>query len=126
MVGFDRLVEVRLGDDLPGGVHGEDRHAAVDDVYAVKGADVGDGAAALVRTSDGYARQKTVLFSRYRMLDKGRDLPLNAALRVLDELPGRYVVEVGGAIGYLPRDLVSRTPIAVGGNGGAEWTDPML
>lgn len=75
---------------------------------------------------NGYARQKTVLFSHYRMLDKGRDLPLNAALRVLDELPGRYVVEVSGAIGYLPRDLVSRTPIAVGGNGGAEWTDPML
>lgn len=75
---------------------------------------------------NGFARQKTVLFSQYRMLDKGTDLPLNTALRVLDELPGRYVVETNGTIGYLPRDQVSKTRIATGGGGGGEWTDPIL
>ena len=46
VIGFHGLVQIRLGDDLPGGMHGEDRHAAVDDVHAVEGADVGDGSAA--------------------------------------------------------------------------------
>ena len=40
------LVDVGLAHSLPGSVHGEHRHAAVDDLHAVLGQDVGDGSAA--------------------------------------------------------------------------------
>ena len=40
------LVNVGLGADLIGSVHGQKGHAAVDDLHAVLGHDVGDGAAA--------------------------------------------------------------------------------
>ena len=79
---------------------------------------------------DGFASQKTVLHGHYRMLDEGKELALNTALRVVDQLPDRYVVEVNGQLGYLPLEQVSRTRIATGGGGGGssggEWTDPVL
>lgn len=40
------LVDIGLVGDLPQGVHGQDGNAGVDDVHAVLGHDVGDGAAA--------------------------------------------------------------------------------
>ena len=40
------LPQIDLGDGLPGRVHGQHRHAAVDHVHAVLGADIGDGTAA--------------------------------------------------------------------------------
>lgn len=41
-----RLKHIGLAGDLPGRVHGEYAHAAVDHVHAVRRQDVGDGAAA--------------------------------------------------------------------------------
>ena len=40
------LVDIGLVGDLPQGVHGQDGNAGVDDVHAILGHDVGNGAAA--------------------------------------------------------------------------------
>ena len=39
------FIDIHLAGGLPGSVHGEHPHAAVDDLHAVKAHDVGDGAA---------------------------------------------------------------------------------
>ena len=47
-VGAHGEVDVGFAGEFDGGVHGEHRHAAVDDFGAAFGEDVGDGAAAFV------------------------------------------------------------------------------
>lgn len=76
----------------------------------------------------GYARSNAPLHRHWRMLDEETKLKANTVVRVIGELNDRYIVEVGGELGYIPQDKVSKTKITGGGGGGGggDWTDPVL
>lgn len=91
----------------------------------------------------GYARWATVVYEEYQMRNEKQKLNTNTQVLVLDELPGCYVVEVEGEIGYAKLDKVSKYRIqsssgssddgsgggnssGSGGSGGGIWTSPIV
>lgn len=77
----------------------------------------------------GYTRYGSLLYSEYRMRNQLRQCGTNTQVKVIDELPGCYVVEIDGVVGYMKLDQVSKTRISGGGGGGGgggEWTPPAM
>ena len=63
------------------------------------------------------------------MRNQLRQCGTNTQVKVIDELPGCYVVEIDGVVGYMKLDQVSKTRISGGGGGGGgggEWTPPAM
>lgn len=83
-----------------------------------------------------YARYGSLLYSEYQLRNSLSQLRTNTVVTVLDELPGCFVVEVDGQIGYMNPDQTSKTRISGntggsgggggGGGGGSEWTPPAM
>lgn len=83
----------------------------------------------------GYSKWNGVVYEEYQMKTVQIKLSTNKQVTVLDELPGGYVVEYEGQIGYMEMDKLSKTRISNGGtsgdgsgsgNSGATWTPPKM
>ena len=86
----------------------------------------------------GYARYGAVLYEEYKMRTELRKVSTNTAIQVLDELPGCYVVEIDGQLGYMALDKVSLYRSSSGGSSdgggggggggstGGDWTPPAM
>ncbi|MBQ3193149.1 MAG: serine/threonine protein kinase [Oscillospiraceae bacterium] len=59
-------------------------------------------------TWDGNTAWDAVIYSEAQLRNVSQELSLNKVVTVVDELPGCYVVEFEGKIGYMPKDKVSR------------------
>ena len=77
---------------------------------------------------DGYAKYKAALHDNYWLLGEAiQDLKTNTAVHVIDELPDSYLVEVDGVLGFIAKDMVSKTKITGGsGNSSSEWSPPAM
>ena len=78
----------------------------------------------------GYTRYGSLMYSEYQMRNQLQQCRTNTQVQVIDELPGCYVVEIDGVVGYMKLDQVSRNRISGGGGGGGggggEWTPPAM
>jgi len=88
----------------------------------------------------GYSAWNGVAYEEYQMRNELKRLHSNKQVKVLDELPDCYVVEVDGEIGYMELDKVSPRRFSSSGSGssggsgggsgggsaGSTWTPPAL
>lgn len=86
----------------------------------------------------GFAKSGAELFTDYNMKDEQQLLAQNTKLTVIDEFENCFLVETEESTGYIAKDSISETEIAVywgggysdgggsSGGGGAEWTEPVL
>ena len=78
---------------------------------------------------DGYTRLKAPLYGHYRLIGQAEELKVNTVVSVVADLEDCYMVELDGAVGFIPVTEVSAEKIKTGGGGGGgggEWTDPVL
>ena len=77
---------------------------------------------------DGYAKFNAEIFDNYYLLGDAQHKPtVNTVLHLVGELDNCYLVDFNGSVGYIAKDLVSATKVAVGGGGGgAEWSPPAM
>ena len=77
---------------------------------------------------DGYAKFDAEIFDNYYLLGEAASKPtVNTVLHLVGELDNCYLVDFNGSVGYISKDLVSATKVAVGGGGGgAEWSPPAM
>ena len=88
----------------------------------------------------GYSKYKAVVWEEYQMRNESKVLARNTQVKVLDELPDCYVVEIDGEIGYMDLNSAKATKYTTNGNGntgtgssgtgtgtsGGVWTPPAL
>lgn len=78
---------------------------------------------------DGYAKYKAALYdNRWTVGEEVQSLKTNTVVHILEELEDSYLVEVDGATGYIPKDMVSKTRITGGSSSssGGEWSPPAM
>ena len=78
---------------------------------------------------DGYAKQNAPYFDNYHMVgDPIGNLSVNTILSILCELDYCYIVNLDGAVWFVPKDQISTTKFRSDGNNrdGGDWTDPAL
>lgn len=74
----------------------------------------------------GYARGNAPFYTNYHLSgEPAQKLAVNTVIRVLADLENCYLVDVGGTLGYMPKEQISATKIVISNQGG-EWSDPVL
>ncbi len=77
---------------------------------------------------DGYANFSAEVYDNFYLLGDPMSKPaVNTAIDVVEELESCYVIEFNGTLCYMAKNLVSRTPLTVGGgDSGGEWSPPAM